>query len=496
METTNIFVPFATDTSASGAVYPRRDCPHVDRIQQPSGNIDLSASCAGCQATGENWACLTCYQVNCSRYVNGHNLAHFQATGHPICLSFSDLSFWCHECQDYIVADILTPVYLAAHINKFGVEPGAPGTVEEIASVRAVMGSDSDPEDTDSDTEPEPDNTDPPAACTRSRTQASQGFVPVRGLQPQHHEPPLIDKILGCIYGNALGDAYGLATEFQTKDEVLKIYGNREVPFPNYKRNYHNSRWTAGDWTDDTDQMILIMETLVECGGPNAKVFAAKLDRWIRKGFPELGDFAGMGLGMTVSKVVHHRAFKTDPHRAATEVWEKLNRNAAANGAIMRTSVLGCFQFEDLQRVVENTLEICKVTHVDTRCQASCVLVTTLISLILQGAPANTSKEQKVLIGRALEAASKLIAPEHAESLNKHIIFDDSQATLEALELDEDEAIGFTFKCMASGLYGFCSSRPFKATLNSLIREGGDADTNGAVCGALLGCRLGYKQVR
>ncbi len=47
---------------------------------------------------------------------------------------------------------------------------------------------------------------------------------------------------------------------------------------------------------DDTDQLILIMDTLVECGGifhtdnRVACVFASKLNTWIQEGFKELGD--------------------------------------------------------------------------------------------------------------------------------------------------------------------------------------------------------------
>ncbi|CAF0952684.1 unnamed protein product [Adineta steineri] len=33
-----------------------------------------------------------------------------------------------------------------------------------------------------------------------------------------HH---LIDRLLGCAYGQALGDAYGLSTEFETRDILL-----------------------------------------------------------------------------------------------------------------------------------------------------------------------------------------------------------------------------------------------------------------------------------
>lgn len=59
---------------------------------------------------------------------------------------------------------------------------------------------------------------------------------------------------------------------------------------------------------------------------------------------------------------MHHLSFQ-----AAKFIWNETGRVAAPNGGLMRTSVLGCFQFEDLKKVKENTLQICKVTHADPR---------------------------------------------------------------------------------------------------------------------------------
>ena len=79
-------------------------------------------------------------------------------------------------------------------------------------------------------------------------------------------------------------------------------------------------------------------------------------------------------------------------------------RYLAANGAIMRTSILGVLNFNgeliivpylvikifpflkicklmsDIPKVVENTTEISRVTHADPRCTASCIAVTTAVS--------------------------------------------------------------------------------------------------------------------
>jgi len=61
----------------------------------------------------------------------------------------------------------------------------------------------------------------------------------------------LVDKIKGVIYGNALGDAMGLATEFMTKVEAKQHYSQYTpyLPFDKFVRDMHRSRWPVGDWT-------------------------------------------------------------------------------------------------------------------------------------------------------------------------------------------------------------------------------------------------------
>lgn len=114
----------------------------------------------------------------------------------------------------------------------------------------------------------------------------------------------VLDRLLGCAYGQALGDAYGLATEFETREQVADTYPDPSVliPFPTYHVNRHSQRWRQGDWTDDTDQWILVLETVIDHQS-DVKIFAKKLRRWIDEGFPELGDSVGMGLGAHVHQV-------------------------------------------------------------------------------------------------------------------------------------------------------------------------------------------------
>jgi len=299
----------------------------------------------------------------------------------------------------------------------------------------------------------------------------------------------LKNKIKGIIYGQAVGDAVGLATEFLSKSRSHEFYGDKEfISYEDIRQDAHRRRWARGDWTDDTDQAILILDGLLENGGKVSEVdFAQRLLFWVENGFPELGDTAGLGLGQTVGSVVMSQQFVKNPHFAAKIVWERSGRQVAPNGGVMRTSILGIPEFHNIDRVIENTKKICLCTHADPRCIASCVAVTSALAYMLQGETCNDTLYEKALaLGRS-EITERLHLTEFDEAGNP--------PNLEALKLDESDKIGYTFKCFGSGFYCWRNGTNFKKAINDLVMEGGDSDTNGAVAGALLGCKLGYDQL-
>lgn len=119
-----------------GPVVPISNCPHVqhhvkltpEQLVSPH-NAPCSHVSAGCSTrtsggakedvdvdgscpSQENWICLQCGVIRCSRYVNGHGVAHYEDTvtsdpgedhsGHCVGASLADLSVWCHACQAYL----------------------------------------------------------------------------------------------------------------------------------------------------------------------------------------------------------------------------------------------------------------------------------------------------------------------------------------------------------------------------------------------------------
>lgn len=70
-------------------------------------DLEYSASESGVNKPtchkGENWWCLHCGGIYCSRYVNGHGVKHYESRSeHCVMIGLADLSVWCHKCGAYL----------------------------------------------------------------------------------------------------------------------------------------------------------------------------------------------------------------------------------------------------------------------------------------------------------------------------------------------------------------------------------------------------------
>jgi ADP-ribosylglycohydrolase len=300
-----------------------------------------------------------------------------------------------------------------------------------------------------------------------------------------------LDKIRGVVFGQAIGDALGFGTEFLSKSDVAFTYPDgltdySQIRFFSRINNRFEQpqdwRWQPGDWTDDTDLMLCIFDSLLANQEINFKDIAARFHDWAMKD--------GFGIGGTMSKVINDPEFLENPHHAALQFWELQERQSAANGAVMRTSILGLWQYKDPQQVKLNAENVCALTHADPRCIASCVAVCLTISLLVRGA-VNLEK----LVDEIRQEVHEF-HPEIEEYFKKA-----RETSLEALRLDEglnlgeQVKLGYTLKTLGAAFWALLHAQTFREGMLSIIHEGGDADTNAAVAGALLGARFGYSSI-
>lgn len=77
------------------------------------------------------------------------------------------------------------------------------------------------------------------------------------------------DRLKGCIYGQAIGDALGLGSEGMTDEDMACYYPNGLHHYSEIVQDRHRKRWIRGDWTDDTDMMLCIAHAVIEDKGVN-----------------------------------------------------------------------------------------------------------------------------------------------------------------------------------------------------------------------------------
>lgn len=367
----------------------------------------------------------------------------------------------------------------------------------------------------------------------------------LEALEKAHPIPPIADaaqlkeRLSGGFYGQFVGDAIGVLTEFMNKGhieaslpEVLEenrilTYDMRKLRIER-QAHYHQhlERFQDSEWTDDTDQFLCILRAIdrqkKDPSADLAALMAEELKDWRDHGLQARpsDNFEGrehpecQGLGTLVGAVINHSKFLSDPTAAAQECW--LNMKSAANGALMRTSAVALSKWNNFADLIEHTKLFCKVTHADPRCIASCVTHVTAMALALRGvADYNTIKEKALEIGR-LVLRQELVAcslhgrllPEWQSqnfedlyhNMEEELTLSCNAASWDDLDLDEGfeqpgiNKIGYTYKCLGSAFYSLkliSEGTSFAEVLRQLTAEGGDADTNGCVAGALMGARTG-----
>lgn len=301
-------------------------------------------------------------------------------------------------------------------------------------------------------------------------------------MRPRHSIPPEIEnRIRGCIFGHAIGDALGFGAEGWAKPDIANRYEGGLRDFGQIQASGMRALLKPGMWTDDTSQMLCILESLVEKRALDAKDVARKFTRWL------VDD--GFGCGQLVYSVLTDPEYLLHPQETALHVWEESGRTRAPNGAVMRTSVLGTWQHEELDAVAANAKRVCTHTHADPRCIASCVAVSVAIAALLNG----DSREQ------AIEVAARAAAPEEPSS-TEHLL-GVQKRTLDELDLDhgctpgERDIIGYTYGPLGAAFWALGNAQSFEEALIAVINEGGDADTNAAVAGGLLGTHFGFQSI-
>lgn len=240
-----------------------------------------------------------------------------------------------------------------------------------------------------------------------------------------------------------------------------------------------------GQVTDDTHMAVCLADSIVARDGLDIEDVAQRYVAWTEHAFD---------IGGQTSAALRRISGSENPATAGRSVWLERGRQAAGNGSLMRTAPIGVFILDEQKRRAASFADSA-ITHFDPRCQLACAAFNAAIAA---GVRAASASEMNDAAAHELRLAAEQLASE---------LRDDHDAVAEAASLlltdlalattDDPQLCGpdvhlhqqqgFVRVAFRLAFWHLAHTANVEEALVDTVNRGGDADTNGAIVGALLG---------
>ncbi len=270
----------------------------------------------------------------------------------------------------------------------------------------------------------------------------------------------MADRYAGTLLGLACGDALGGPVEFRSREDIA-------AGFPGGVHEFMGGGWLSlepGEVTDDTQQTLILADALTETG-LDLDRFAGGLIAWYQGGPKDIGD--------TTRIALEALAAGTSPlETGEIALAARGVRGAASNGAVMRCAPVALRFRRDPARLVAASLDSARITHAEERAAWATVAVNQAIVHLLEGGE----------IGDAPEAAIKGVPNDEV-----------CAAIREAADRERGDirARGFVLETIGASFWSLVHGKDARDAIELAVAFGDDADSTGAVTGALAGAAYG-----
>jgi ADP-ribosylglycohydrolase len=281
------------------------------------------------------------------------------------------------------------------------------------------------------------------------------------------HKDQLLDKFLGSALGTFVGDALGEPVEGWPHRVIHGQFGLLDKMLR-----------AEGRYTDDTQMMIGILETLFEKRGFDPAVCARK--------FQENFD-PGRGYGRRIYAVM-------DRIRQGIP-WDQVGTDSFGNGGAMRIAPIGCFYFADLDAIKVKAISSAQITHNHPEGLAGAVAQATAVGLAFQyglsGEPIGLEKFLDTISAQVTNIDNGFAqALDRIKSIRRGSVFE----VIEAIAARYDLSLR-AIESVPAAIGAFVLTDSFRDAVVLAVNLGGDTDTIGAMAGAIAGAYYGYGQM-
>ena len=286
-------------------------------------------------------------------------------------------------------------------------------------------------------------------------------------------------SIVGCIFGTAVGDAFGLACEGLSRKRQAKM-------FPDLK-SHQLLPFGRGMCSDDTEHTCMLAQTLIETARyadieEQATKFASNFGWRLR--FWLLGMPAGIGLATL---------------RAILKLWIGYPARysgvfSAGNGPAMRVALIGVCYGSDIPRMRALVRAATRITHTDPKAEHGALAVALAAHIGSTGqevTPGDYARRLRDLLG---EDARELL--ELVDGVAQSVDRKETAADYTARTGSAKGVSGYMFHTVPAALHVWLSHQgDYRGAITSIVRLGGDTDTAAAIVGAIIGARVGKEGI-
>jgi len=278
-------------------------------------------------------------------------------------------------------------------------------------------------------------------------------------------------SLTGCLTGMAIGDALGLPHEGLSPRRAQRL-------FPDVDR-YH-FLFGRGMFSDDTEHACMTAQALLASGGDGTR-FARSLAwrlRWWLLGCPPT-------IGLATLKACLKLWVGFSPR--ASGVW------SAGNGPCMRAPILGVALGDRPELLREIVRRATRITHTDPRAEQAALAVAWAAHLSSTG----VRDPQVVADGLIREIADSAgdLAQRIRRAANSAETGQPTEAFAADLKLGRG-VTGYVLHCVPVILQAWLRfPEDYASAVRSVIRCGGDTDTNAAIIGGIVGGRVGVEGI-
>lgn len=272
----------------------------------------------------------------------------------------------------------------------------------------------------------------------------------------------LHDRARGVLLGLACGDALGRPVEFKSAEQIAAMHGTVTEMLEN-----GSHRQPAGTITDDTEMALCIARSLTERGGFVPEDVADRFVEWYQSG--------PFDIGMMTADAIRQLNTGSTWDEAGRIVWKHRSEGQnAGNGSVMRCCPYALAYHEDPDRLVAVSRDSSAITHYDPRCRYGCAILNLTLANLLSD---RDEPLQSALDRVASDAPDELMTA--LTGLPDRV----SEADL--------QTNGYVVTTLQTTLYHGLTAKSTREAIIDAVNLGGDADTIGAITGAVAGARHG-----